>query len=88
MNIGDRFPHIEVVEGELVDPDEELYTDHTQSISLDSDELLGDELEPGYGETQTELELAHTIESITSATSLDQTLTEFYAELEQDEWIE
>jgi len=87
MNIGDRFPHIEieVVEGEVVSPDEELSTDQIEGISLDSDELLGEDLEPGYGETETELELAHTINQLTGLTGIEQTFNELY---DVGDWIE
>jgi len=92
MYTGDELPSVllpvEVIEGELVSPDEVLETDTAENITLDDDELLitEEDLEPSEGETQTELELAHTINQLTAETDLDRTLAEFYTGLE--DWIE
>ena len=86
MYAADGLPKIEVVDGELVSPDEELYTDHIEGISLNDDELFRDDLERGEGETDTELQLNQTFNQLTELTPLEQTLSEFYTQL--DEWID
>ncbi|NER96233.1 MAG: hypothetical protein F6J86_20720 [Symploca sp. SIO1B1] len=91
MYTGDELPSglpsVEVVEGELVSPDEELYTDRIESILLDDELFIGEDLlEAEEGETETELELAHTINELTAIADLDRTLDEFFADME--DWYE